>query len=86
MAEGDFAIAAVLLWYAKKDRSKGRISMLYLMLYSAGRFLVEFTRNDDRGFVGALSTSQFIGIFTFIFGAVMFFAVIPAMDKKAAQG
>ena len=86
MAAGDFAIAAVLLWYAKKDRSKGRISMLYLMLYSAGRFLVEFTRNDDRGFVGALSTSQFIGIFTFIFGAVMFFAVIPAMDKKAAQG
>lgn len=86
MAAGDFAIAAVLLWYAKKDRSKGRISMLYLMLYSAGRFLVEFTRNDDRGFVGALSTSQFIGIFTFIFGAVMFFAVIPARDKKAAQG
>ena len=86
MVAGDFAIAAVLLWYAKKDRSKGRISMLYLMLYSAGRFLVEFTRNDDRGFVGALSTSQFIGIFTFIFGAVMFFAVIPARDKKAAQG
>lgn len=83
MAAGDFVIAAVLLWYSKKNPSKGKTSMLYLMLYSAGRFLVEFTRNDDRGFVGALSTSQFIGIFTFIAGAVMFFAVLPAMQKKS---
>lgn len=84
MAAGDFILAAILLWYAKKDRSKGRTSMLYLMLYSAGRFVVEFTRNDDRGFVGVLSTSQFIGIFTFVIGAVIFFAVIPARDRKQA--
>ena len=83
MAAGDFVIAAVLLWYSKKNPAKGKTSMLYLMLYSAGRFLVEFTRNDDRGFVGALSTSQFIGIFTFIAGVVMFFAVLPIMQKKA---
>ena len=83
MAAGDFVIAAVLLCYSKKNPSKGKTSMLDLMLYSAGRFLVEFTRNDDRGFVGALSTSQFIGIFTFIAGAVMFFAVLPAMQKKS---
>lgn len=82
MAAGDFVLAAVLLWYAKKDRTKGKTSMLYLMLYSAGRFVVEFTRNDDRGFVGVLSTSQFIGIFTFMIGAVMFFAVLPLRDKK----
>ncbi len=82
MAAGDFVIAAVLLWYSNKNPSKGKTSMLYLMLYSAGRFLVEFTRNDDRGFVGALSTSQFIGIFTFIAGAVMYFVVLPKMQKK----
>ena len=56
--------------------------MLYLMLYSIGRFCVEFTRNDDRGFVGGLSTSQFIGIFTFIAGAIVFFVILPARDKK----
>ena len=75
-------IAAVLLWYSGKNPSKGKISMLYLMLYSAGRFLVEFTRNDNRGFVGVLSTSQFIGIFTFIVGAIMYFLVLPLRDKK----
>lgn len=82
MAVGDFILAAILLWYAKKDRTKGKTSMLYLMLYSVGRFIVEFTRNDDRGFVGVLSTSQFIGIFTFVIGAVLFFAVIPAREKR----
>lgn len=84
MAAGDFVIAAILLWYAKKNPSKGKTSMLYLMLYSAGRFAVEFTRNDNRGFVGELSTSQFIGIFAFIAGAIMYFVVLPAREKKAA--
>ena len=82
MSAGDFVIAAILLLYAKKNPSKGKTSALYLMLYSVGRFFVEFTRNDDRGAVGALSTSQFIGIFIFIVGAVAYFGVIPMRMKK----
>ena len=85
MSAGDFLIAAILLIYAKKDRSKGKTSALYLMLYSVGRFFVEFTRNDDRGTVGALSTSQFIGIFILLVGVLAYFVVIPARDKKAAS-
>ena len=82
MSGGDFLIAAVLLWYSKKNPSKGKTSALYLMLYSVGRFLVEFTRNDDRGFVGGLSTSQFIGIFTFVVAAICYFVLIPKRDKR----
>lgn len=41
------------------------------MLYAVGRFLIEFLRNDPRGAVGVLSTSQFIAIFMFAAGAVM---------------
>ena len=85
MSAGDFILAAILFLYGKKERSKGKISMLYLMLYSAGRFVIEFTRNDDRGFIGALSTSQFIGIFMFIAGAIMFFVILPYRDKKMIQ-
>ena len=80
--EGDFIIAAVLLWYAKKNPSKGKISAMYLMLYSVGRFLVEFTRNDDRGSVGELSTSQFIGMITLVAAAFCYFVLIPKRDKK----
>ena len=84
MSAGDFLIAAVLLLYSKKNPSKGKLSALYLMLYSAGRFVVEFTRNDDRGAVGSLSTSQFIGIFTFVVAALFYFVIIPYRDKKTA--
>lgn len=85
MSAGDFIIAVILFMYAKKDRSKGKTTALYLMLYSIGRFFVEFTRNDDRGFVGGLSTSQFIGIFIFIIGAVIFFVIIPVCDKRTMK-
>lgn len=85
MSAGDFVIAAILLFYARKDRTKGKTSALYLMLYSVGRFFVEFTRSDDRGFVGALSTSQFIGIFIFIVGVVAFFGLIPWWEKKTPK-
>lgn len=82
MAAGDLMIMAVLLWYAGKRPMRGRTSALYLMLYSVGRFLVEFLRNDDRGTVGMLSTSQFIAIFTFIAGILGYFVILPVMEKK----
>lgn len=68
----DFALAAFLLWYSRKERKDGRIFSMYLMMYSVGRFCVEFLRNDARGNVGLLSTSQFISIFTFLIGIVLF--------------
>lgn len=68
----DFLLAFLLLWYSKKDRKDGRVFALYMILYSGGRFLVEFLRNDPRGNVGILTTSQFIGIFIIIFGILLY--------------
>ena len=82
MAGGDLIIMAVLLWYASKRPMRGRVSALYLILYSIGRFAVEFLRNDDRGTVGMLSTSQFIAIFTLIAGIVGYWVVLPKLDQK----
>lgn len=82
MSAGDFIIAAVLLIYAAKPRKKGRVFSLYVALYSFGRFFVEFLRNDYRGNVGILSTSQFIGIITFVVAMAGFLFVAPAFDKK----
>ncbi|MGN2349504.1 prolipoprotein diacylglyceryl transferase family protein, partial [Clostridium cagae] len=50
----------------------GKIVSMYLIIYSIGRFMVEFFRNDLRGNVGLLSTSQFIAVFTLILGLVIF--------------
>ena len=82
MAGGDFILMAVLLWYAAKRPVRGKTSMLYLMLYSIGRFAIEFLRNDDRGTVGALSTSQFIAIFTLLVGVFGFTYVMPKLSQK----
>ncbi len=73
MSAGDFLIAALLILYAKKPRAAGKVGALYLIMYSIGRFGVEFLRNDYRGSVGVLSTSQLIALFIFILGTAILF-------------
>lgn len=79
----DFLHFFILLYFVKKwKKNDGQVTGLFFMLYSAGRFVLEYFRGDlERGSVGVLSTSQFIAIFMFIFGAVFFFVL---RKKKAA--
>ena len=42
-----------------------------MILYGIGRFLIEFLRNDYRGAVGFLSTSQFISVFIVALGITL---------------
>jgi phosphatidylglycerol:prolipoprotein diacylglycerol transferase len=83
---GDFLIALVLLLYARRGRKPGRVGGLYLILYSAGRFAVEFLRGDPRGSVGFLSTSQFIAVFILILGLLLFFTNVLSGSKAAECG
>lgn len=68
---GDFLIAISLYMYAKKKRPDGRVAGFYLILYSVGRFGVEFLRNDYRGSIGILSTSQIISIVILLLGILV---------------
>ena len=70
---GDFLIAVILIMYAKKARNTGKVGALYLILYSVGRFIIEFFRNDYRGSIGVLSTSQVIALIILAIGIIMFF-------------
>ncbi len=50
----------------RKDRLKGHLLHLYLLIYPAYRFLLEFLRGDDyRGFLFGLSTSQILSLVLF---------------------
>lgn len=71
-AAGMMIIACILFIYARKPVKQGRVGCLYLILYSLGRFFVEFLRNDYRGEIGILSTSQFISVFILIVGIAGF--------------
>lgn len=84
--------AALLLFLYLQRRLAGKhftgqIILEYLALYAAVRFVIEFFRDDDRGFLfrGLLSTSQFIGILTILAAAGLFFYLRrrPAADTEA---
>lgn len=71
---GMFAIAGILFLYARKKRKPGKVGALYLILYSIGRFFVEFLRGDYRGEVWIFSTSQFISVLMLILGIFVMIA------------
>lgn len=62
------ALIAGALWRWGLPRLKqgrlapGALFFSYVALYCAARFVVEFYRGDDRGFMGALSVSQWMSI------------------------
>lgn len=80
----DFAHFFLLIWIAKKSKTKGLVTAMYLILYSVGRFLIEFLRNDPRGMVSVLSTSQFISLFTLAAGVVML--AVCRRKSRAGEG
>lgn len=64
LIEAAFELALfVLLFFllTKTNKLGGRLLALYLLIYSVGRFFLEFLRGDEyRGFILGLSTSQLI--------------------------
>ncbi len=59
-------LCGVLLLLLRAKRAwrwpDGMVFWAYVLLYGASRFVLEYYRNDDRGQLGALSTSQFLGL------------------------
>lgn len=81
---GNFIFCIILLWYARRKPKDGRVAALWMLLYGAGRFAIEFLRNDNRGSVGILSTSQFISIGIVLAGAALF-AFVPKLTQKKSE-
>ncbi len=67
-----FILAAILIIHLRKAKRTGSTGSLYLILYSIGRSIIEVFRNDFRGEIGILSTSQFISIFILIIGIALY--------------
>lgn len=78
---GNFLIAGILFWYSAKSAKDGMVGALYMILYSIGRFIIEIFRNDFRGELGSLSTSQLISILVLLSGIFL----IWILQKKAPE-
>ena len=77
-----FLLCVFLVWRLAKKKPFGTVSGWYMVLYGIWRFTIEFFRRDERGFVGALSTSQFISIFVILGGVVLLLLVKTGVLKK----
>jgi phosphatidylglycerol:prolipoprotein diacylglycerol transferase len=64
------AIFIALLLVFRHRRFYGQVFLTYALLYAVARFIIEFWRDDPRGEIIGLSTSQFIAVILFI-GAVI---------------
>ncbi len=84
-AAANFLNFFVLLFFAKRTKSNGQVGGLYLIFYSIGRFIIECFRDDPRGNVGPLSTSQFIAIFMLIAGIAIYVYCGKKYPKKAGK-
>lgn len=69
----NLALYAFLFWFylSPARRKPGRIGALYLMIYPAGRFLLEFLRGDDRLRAGALDVAQLVSLALVAAGLVL---------------
>jgi phosphatidylglycerol:prolipoprotein diacylglycerol transferase len=69
-------------WRRRRQSFDGQLFFTYCMLYAVARFAIEFWRDDARGGVMGLSTSQWLGIPLFAFGAWMWLK----KRKEAVRG
>jgi phosphatidylglycerol:prolipoprotein diacylglycerol transferase len=79
-----FVLTVVLVLILKRKKPFGTVTGWYLVLYGVWRFIIEFFRSDERGSVGSLSTSQFIGIFVVLAGIVLLLIVKKGILKTAS--
>ena len=63
--------AYLYFWRRLRSRFDGQLFFTYCMLYAVARFVIEFWRDDARGGLLGLSTSQWLGVPLFAFGAIM---------------
>ena len=72
----NLALYVVILCAYRRRRHDGAVAGLYLLLYPAGRFALEFLRGDDRLRWMHLSVAQWISLALFVFGAGLLAATV----------
>lgn len=68
----NFIVFLYLMWYRKnKKEVSGEVLLLYIILYSIGRFFIEGLRTDSL-MIGPLRTAQLISVISIIVGIYIF--------------
>ena len=67
----NFVVFAILYKVFNRAHRAGTVIGLYLVLYSAVRFAVEFFREHEQSLVGPFSLTQWLALALFVLGAVL---------------
>lgn len=70
-AAANLLLFGFLMWLRKRRSFDGQVMFAYLLTYSVIRFTIEFWRDDPRGELMGLSTSQFISVILFVLGLAL---------------
>jgi len=85
-AAGCLAIAMLLgLWLHPRKRFDGQIMLAFLALYAVLRFVLEYVRDDDRGALLGLTTSQWIGVVILAVVAALWHRLSPSQVAKSSD-
>ncbi|WFA09623.1 prolipoprotein diacylglyceryl transferase [Tissierella sp. Yu-01] len=69
----NFLIFIFLMWYTRnKIKKDGEIFLLYIILYSVGRFIIEGLRTDSL-MLGPIRVAQLISLMSILIGAFIFY-------------
>lgn len=78
----------IFFWLLRRRQVRqfpGQLILLYAIVYGVARFLIEFVRDDWRGWVGPLSTSQFIAVVLILAAVVLYFRLKPRQAVVAGS-
>ncbi|SCG83200.1 phosphatidylglycerol:prolipoprotein diacylglycerol transferase [Proteiniborus sp. DW1] len=77
----NFLVFLFLMWYRRKKKVEGEVFLLYLALYSVGRFFIEGLRTDSL-MLGQIRVAQLISIAIIIVCAITFVVFRKKIDSR----
>lgn len=85
-AVGNLTLALLLLWLEKKNLFAGRLFLVYVVLYTCGRFLLEFGRGDYLQKTAGMTPAQITCLWLLpvtiaVYAAVTFRTKTPASGR-----
>jgi phosphatidylglycerol:prolipoprotein diacylglycerol transferase len=72
----------ILLAFNRRKKLDGQLTGVYLVLYGIARFFLEYLRDDARGSLGMLSTSQLISLAIIVAGVGFLMVCCKRLQKS----
>jgi len=84
-AAAAFLLFLLLLGLRRRRAFPGQVILTYMFLYGAARVVIEFWRDDWRGWIGPLSTSQFLSLGLMLASLLLFVRLSARRHRPAPE-